>query len=402
MQSSSALLFRSLASKIHPPLPLSHRESQQLLQILTSSFQKHLDRNHPISAPEEEDGSRPRVKVAPTVANCQSTSRQSSHHLADHHIKSLLTNPLFSTQPARSTASGKRERDAHELHQLKNDPLRWLQQHFASGLESLERVRRALGSIWRLDDPKAYVLKTQAASKILEWVDASARLDRNQLGSDLLTRNSLCKALVAEERTDLIWHWASLTTIPDIHKRRLLVSYSKATIRDAQKYSLDPAIEIISVAISKGFRPVDVHYLSQWIVRCILNGHDRIEISLDHYNRFLRALPDWSRRLAFDRAVLGLFHPALPSKKETIRYFNVFSSSYDPGRPLSAGHSRDHVALFLNLARSLFEERDYNTASTIIDFVKQQFPREVGLGNEIPNNVLKTENLQHFQALALG
>jgi hypothetical protein len=206
MQPSSAPRFRSLASKIHPPLPLSHRESQQLLQVLTSSFQNHLDRNHPTSVTEEEDESRVNVKASPTAPTKHPLLRQSSHHLANHHIKSLLANPLFSTQPARQPVLGKGQSDATELRQLTHDPLQWLQQHFASGSESLGRVRSALENIWHLDDPKAYILENQVASRILEWADASARVDRNQLGSDSVSRNTLCKTLVAEERTDLIWH----------------------------------------------------------------------------------------------------------------------------------------------------------------------------------------------------
>lgn len=346
MQPSSTLHFRSLASKIHPPLPLSHRESQQLLQVLTSSFQKHLDRNHPTSVTEEEDDSRVNVKASQTSTSNRSLPWQSSHHLATHHIKSLLTNPLFSTQPATQPVLGKGQSNATEIHQLTHDPLQWLQQHFGSGSESLGRVRYTLQNVWHLDDPKAYILENQVGSKILEWADASARVDWTQLGSDPVSRNSLCKTLVAEERTELIWHWTSLTTIPDIHKRRLLLSYSKAAIRDGQRNSLDPAIKVLCMAISKGFRSVDLQHLSHWIVSRILNDRDKMKISLDHYNRFFRAMLDWSRRLAFDRAALCLLHPTEPSSKEAVRYFNDFAYSYDPSCPRSLHHSSDHVALF--------------------------------------------------------
>jgi hypothetical protein len=157
------------------------------------------------------------------------------------------------------------------------------------------------------------------------------------------------------------------------------------------------------MAVSKGFRRVDLHHLSQWIVCRILNDHDKMKISLDHYNRSFRVMPDWSRRLAFDRAALCLFHPTEPSTKEAVRYFNDFSYSYDPSRPRSPNHSSDHVALFLNLARRLFEGEDYNTASIVMNFVKQRFPKEVGLlKSEASRNALEIENLQHLQALPLG
>ena len=48
MQSATGKrVLSTLASKIHPQLPLSPRESQQLLSLLTQSFRAHLDREHP-------------------------------------------------------------------------------------------------------------------------------------------------------------------------------------------------------------------------------------------------------------------------------------------------------------------------------------------------------------------
>ena len=42
----------TLANKLHPQLPLTPRESQQLLSLLTASFRRHLDREHPVHTAE--------------------------------------------------------------------------------------------------------------------------------------------------------------------------------------------------------------------------------------------------------------------------------------------------------------------------------------------------------------
>lgn len=47
MRVTNPLLLKSLISKIHPQLPLNARESDQLLNILKTSFRKHLDVVHP-------------------------------------------------------------------------------------------------------------------------------------------------------------------------------------------------------------------------------------------------------------------------------------------------------------------------------------------------------------------
>src|SRR5467141_2839805 len=65
MKKTSILNLKSWP-KIHPPLPRTPRESQQLLSALTSSFRRQLD----------AAGNKP----------VQST---------DRHLKSILDNPLF-------------------------------------------------------------------------------------------------------------------------------------------------------------------------------------------------------------------------------------------------------------------------------------------------------------------
>lgn len=47
MRATAILNLKAWLSKIHPPLPRSTRESQQLLSVLTSSFQRELDEAHP-------------------------------------------------------------------------------------------------------------------------------------------------------------------------------------------------------------------------------------------------------------------------------------------------------------------------------------------------------------------
>lgn len=49
MQATGASLMRRLSSAIHPQLPLDARQTSQLLASLTTSFQRHLDKAHPVS-----------------------------------------------------------------------------------------------------------------------------------------------------------------------------------------------------------------------------------------------------------------------------------------------------------------------------------------------------------------
>src|SRR5690348_15716553 len=101
MQSAaSKRVLSTLASKIHPQLPLSPRESQQLLTLLTTSFRAHLDREHPLP-----ESSQNRHTQKPTGSNARRASSPaqatSSYASATQHIDSILTNPLFAVKPRR-------------------------------------------------------------------------------------------------------------------------------------------------------------------------------------------------------------------------------------------------------------------------------------------------------------
>ena len=85
----------TLAAKIHPQLPLSPRESQQLLNLLTTSFRAHLDRAHP--QPETPQDSHAGNRSG--RRNSSPARVASSYVLATRHMDSILTNPLFAVTP---------------------------------------------------------------------------------------------------------------------------------------------------------------------------------------------------------------------------------------------------------------------------------------------------------------
>ena len=63
---------------IHPPLPLSRRDSQHLLSILNTSFDEALDKKHPIVSSEGKNST-------------------------DHHVHSILSSPMFGSEGTKGT-----------------------------------------------------------------------------------------------------------------------------------------------------------------------------------------------------------------------------------------------------------------------------------------------------------
>ena len=91
-----ARTWKLLNSKIHPPLPLSSRGSQQLLSLLNASFKQQLDRQHPADS-------------------------LSNEHYADAHLQSILTDPLFNAKPQTFPSSKKEfQSDSMPLQQLRD------------------------------------------------------------------------------------------------------------------------------------------------------------------------------------------------------------------------------------------------------------------------------------------
>ena len=90
-------------TNLHPPLPRTPRQSQQLLNALTSSFRRELDREHPPVQPASE---RPSSGKHVLPGNRPTEEHpHSSSHATDKHLRMILDNPLFRLTPSHSARS---------------------------------------------------------------------------------------------------------------------------------------------------------------------------------------------------------------------------------------------------------------------------------------------------------
>lgn len=82
---------------IHPPLPLSSKESLRLHTLLTAAFRKHLDEAHPRNATENLKALTHGTSSTLPSSTDSDVSRihASAVTSADRHMTSVLTNPLF-------------------------------------------------------------------------------------------------------------------------------------------------------------------------------------------------------------------------------------------------------------------------------------------------------------------
>lgn len=93
--------LKDFLPRIHQPLPINRRESQQLLKTLTTSFRKNLDKEHGYWG---EDTSVASLRAASTNPSSPSVL-DLYHRPTDRHVRAILSNPLFSYDRAAQAST---------------------------------------------------------------------------------------------------------------------------------------------------------------------------------------------------------------------------------------------------------------------------------------------------------
>ena len=207
--SGVAQSLKSLASKLHPQLPLSPKESQRLLTALTSSFRQKLDEAHPRQAHDEHAGSR--------EATGNHALHTSSVAFADRHLASVLTNPLLTksdgaTKPALNLESAKRELEQNPGR----DPISVLEEYHQKGAATLliadlclRTFRESLSQL-SVEDRRTKVESSQAGKRTLEWLWTSGLYETDEFVDDRRLMTVLINMISEEGRERYLWSWLRL------------------------------------------------------------------------------------------------------------------------------------------------------------------------------------------------
>jgi hypothetical protein len=385
MQSAaSKRMLSSLASKLHPQLPLSPRESQQLLTLLTTSFRAHLDREHPL--PESRRAQKP---VGSNGQRSPSPSRvPSSHASATRHIDSILTNPLFAVKPIR------RASEPAAVDVLR-DPVGWFVDQVAAGAATLpgaamclELLEVAPESPSRLHNGKT------TASVFAEWLRSSGLESTRDFVNMLSSKNAtesksmdkLVALMFAEGEASAPWRWF----IRSSEQRTKETKMDAKTISNFRQKLLwrmvstqaNRSVEEGIVVFMQAFRKAEVEGIeSAYIVLRAAGAHlvNRLTSTADHsvelrlYQSFLlssqRWLGNWSQAV---ESMLWLHHPTQRNANPGLKFL------VDPQGAIAhvnGPQSRRHflVQLCLGVARELLEEERYAEAQVVMQFSKEHF-----------------------------
>lgn len=391
MQSTAASrrLLSTISSKLHPQLPLSSRESQQLLNLLTTSFRAHLDREHPLPAAEATQN---RLTRRSSTSNAQRIASPamapSSYTSATRHIDSILTNPLFAVKPQR------RSSETAAVDVLR-DPMVWFVNEIATGAANLSKASMCLEVLEKTTVDRLRTRNGQSAARVIAaWLQNSGLdtskqflelcMSKHGHGSRFLHR--LTTLLLAEGETTSPWRWfirSNEQRVKDtgldtskvaIFRQQLLAKMVSIDANVGTTRGLATFMQAFRMMENIGhdsayavLRPAGAHLVN----RITSNTADTIEPGL--YQPFMlsteRWLGNWSR--AVD-SMLSLYHPTEPSVQPALRFIQ------DPtGAATFVQSSRSRrqflVQLCLGVARQSLEREKYTDAQLAMEFTKDYF-----------------------------
>ncbi|KAF8531057.1 hypothetical protein BDD12DRAFT_903423 [Trichophaea hybrida] len=181
--SASSTLLKSLSSVIHPPLPLTPRESNTLLRAVQDSFRQQLVASDVESSAVSSND--PRAPYASPNA----------------HLGNVLKMVSFSSSPEEA-----RKQREQRIKRYLVDPISVFEEHVSLGTATIDLARCCLA---RYNDHKTDSMDSQlGGSRVLKGLLTAGLLERPEhiLDNTALSYNLLV-ALVHEGKEDLLVRW---------------------------------------------------------------------------------------------------------------------------------------------------------------------------------------------------
>ncbi|KAI1755182.1 hypothetical protein F4782DRAFT_490386 [Xylaria castorea] len=329
-------LRKGILPQIHHPLPLNPRESRQLLESITSSFRKNLDREHPWEAGEIFTSTSASSKSDPA-----GQPQTSNHRPTDRHLRAILSNPLFAHP---------RDADANTpLHTTSRKPFDIFDSAVAKGLMTPRRAAGFLATIRSQlmaessDNLRQRMGASGAGLRVLRWLRASGQENNlNFLGDPALLR-LLVSFLYAESLQEVAWTWlaqlATRATQLEFEKTpgkvnaqtlsRLMFAIVKENSESGSQSSISLDGSFAALAKASGMLPrenpaataaVKVNWAKlSWT--STVNALERPKPSATLFENFVEIGQPLD--LPLDLAHLALHHPTTPTHSAAIEYLRL-------------------------------------------------------------------------------
>ena len=398
MQSSRVLALQALTSKIHPQLPLNPRESQQLLNLLTTSFRRQLEKQHPQNPSEDatvHGSPQPTVQINKVSKVHAVPSSQAS---VRNVLQSILSNPLVSGPRQRSPSPGRTpsssERNGIELRRALDKPVEWFEDRIAQGTSSMDVARVFMASVSKLSEaPENAQYRHRAAKVLREWLWATGCEDSlDFVRNDNFTKN-VVHLLVANGLEKRVWEWTEDLDIrrlgkssSEIENKQALLLVFIANTRMALSNTTESALTVLFDALERktsssteflitSARGSPIARLYHYLRKQIINGAVQLK-DVGLFERFLRVTPYLANDPSFWYAQLMLMHPSVP---DTAPALSLIRMRYKTSAPAKTSAN---VKFLLNTAQVLLSQENYSDATWVMSFTHQQFSEQLDLSIE--------------------
>ncbi|KHN99956.1 uncharacterized protein MAM_01880 [Metarhizium album ARSEF 1941] len=190
-----ARALRNLFAGYHEPAGLSKQQTQKLLDGLKASFRRHLDREY----------GRIGFERAAVVAKVTDPDDAVRHSAATRHLRSILSNPLFSYSQRAGSPS-----QAEKLHATRRDPMDVFDHAVAKGMMTLTAATGCMVAKRQLlsaSDAPQDLSSSQTALRVVRWLRSSGAESKLSFLHNLSFVRALTPLLVAEGLESIAWEW---------------------------------------------------------------------------------------------------------------------------------------------------------------------------------------------------
>lgn len=368
--------FRSIYRNINHPAPVNQQESKRVLEALTASFRKNLDKEHGPPSPSPS-----RHGLSPVD--------DALHQPTDRHVRAILSNPLFSYDPTKTITTAPD----------RADPMVVFDRAVAKGLMTPNRAAGVLiaqRTVARClsDTP---VPSSDIALRVVQWLRSSGlERDLSFVSCNHLI-NQLVPLMIDEGLEEIAWAWLDRwmrgegPVLPHsqrtFHASKLLRVIIHA--KTAPLASLDPGYVAMVRADDMFSHLHDFKdaATAPWLVlsaRSTTGGLGRPQPSEALFDSFAAVSRHCTslRSLDLYRAHLDLYHPTHPNatlaidylqSNQPVRLEQLFKQEAEQGH---TGHSRNItlrkiISMTTDAARHLGQSGRHSDAEWVRGFLQR-------------------------------
>lgn len=389
MRLTPALYVRHLLAKLHPPLPKTPRESNQLLNLLETSFRKHLDEVHPAPKASEDIAEAPQHHNIPIL---------SSSNVAHSHLFSVLTHPLLDKYTGGKDKS----------QTLTSDAVDKLDEALIRGNVSVKLLERCMEQYETgITNGEGVSENQMLGQRLASWLYAAPPSVKEAFFTKLDLLRSAIRILAIDRQEATAWEWLRIVYERDFGGVQAGHSYlselkwlmvedtivSALMLQSIRRRDLNDAaqqlVEACRYRRESGRARVCLSDLStelpyvpmslSWkrLAIGILQFRNTHGIETELFDAAMQSSLSWSHAPHASEAVLAIYHPSSPSSQilcQKLRHAASAAEFINGHKPAGKLMRKAMLIAFLDGAQLSLDQSLRHDARFLLDFATAHYP----------------------------